>query len=267
MKPLPIADYLDRPGCVSTERPLLRREVSPFRPRSLSSLQNGEPPSISALDRKTEPNGVESRQGEQHPQGASWERKPIPLDSAARQLQTAREPARAEEMALRLAEAHARGREEGLAEGRAEASERHSVELAAAQRQALAQRLDFQLNDYARLEGAIRAGFTQIEENVGTAVTRILAPFLVKQVGDYVADELSKNIAKLCAAGSPGLITIRGDKRGLALLRERIADLPAEVDYVEDEDVEVVVEANSTRIVTELRPWAELLASLDAERQ
>jgi hypothetical protein len=263
MKPLPIADYLDRPGRVSTERTSPRREVSPFRPRSLSSLQNGEPPSIPALDRKTEP-GVENRRGEEHPQGAVWDPKPIPLDSAARQLQTAREAAKAEETALRLEEAHARGREEGLAEGRAEAFERHSAELAAAQRQALAQRLDFQLNDYARLEGAIRAGFTQIEENVGAAVTRILAPFLVKQVVKHVADELSKDIARLCAAGSPGLIAIRGHERVLALLRERIADLPAEVDYAEDEGVEVVVEAKATRIVTELRPWAELLASLDA---
>ena len=40
------------------------------------------------------------------------------------------------------------------------------------------QRLEFQLNEYAKLEGAIRSGFTRIEENVGAAVTRILAPFL-----------------------------------------------------------------------------------------
>ena len=51
----------------------------------------------------------------------------------------------------------------------------------------------------------------------------------------------------------------------LALLRERIADLSAEVDYVDDDKgVEAVVEAKATQIVTELRPWAELLASLDA---
>jgi hypothetical protein len=267
MKPVAIAEYLDHLGRVSTEKASPRREGSPFRPRTLSSLQNREPDSIPAVDRKTEAGGVEKRQGEERPRRTPWDRKPIPLDSAARQLQTAKEAAKAEEMALRLAEAHARGREEGLAEGRTEASERHSVELAAARREALAQRLDFQLNDYARLEGAIRAGFTKIEENVGGAVTCILAPFLVKQVVKYVADELCKNVARLCAGGSPGLITIRGHERVLALLRERIADLPAEVDYVEDEGVEVVVEAKATQIVTELRPWAELLASLDPEPQ
>ena len=50
----------------------------------------------------------------------------------------------------------------------------------------------------------------------------------------------------------------------LALLRQQIADLPIEVEYVEDERVETIVEANSTQIVAELRPWAELLASFEA---
>jgi hypothetical protein len=50
----------------------------------------------------------------------------------------------------------------------------------------------------------------------------------------------------------------------LALLRERIAVLPIEVEYVEDDRVETVVEANGTQIVAELRPWADLLASFEA---
>jgi hypothetical protein len=80
----------------------------------------------------------------------------------------------------------------------------------------------------------------------------------------YVADELSKNIGRLCAGGSPRLVTIRGPERVLSLLRERIADLPVQVDYVESDSAETVVEAGVTQIVTELQPWAELLASLDA---
>jgi hypothetical protein len=265
MKPLPIADYLDHLGRGPTEKASPRREGSPFRPRTLPSLPNGEPHPIPAFDRIAEAGGVGGRQGEERPQRAVLDRKPIPLDSTARQLQAAREAAKIEEMAARLAEAHARGREEGLAEGRAEALDRHAAELAAAHEQALMKRLEFQLNEYAQLEGAIRLGFMQIGENVGAAVTRILAPFLVKQVVKYVADELSKNMARRCAGGSPGLITIRGPERVLALLRERIADLPAQVDYVvDDKGVEAVVEAKATQIVTELRPWAELLASLDA---
>ena len=49
------------------------------------------------------------------------------------------------------------------------------------------------------------------------------------------ADELCEAIARLCAGGSPGLITIRGPERVLRRLRERIADLPVVIDFVEDE--------------------------------
>jgi len=60
------------------------------------------------------------------------------------------------------------------------------------------------------------------------------------------------------------LIRIRGPERVLALLRQRIADLPIEVEYVEHDEIETVVEANATQIVADLGPWAELLASFEA---
>jgi len=97
---------------------------------------------------------------------------------------------------------------------------------------------------------------------VGAAVTRILAPFLNRQVVKRAADELCKAIARLGAAGSPGSMTIRGPERVLARLRDQIADLPVAVAYVEDKGAEVVVEAGATQIVTALRSWAELLAEL-----
>ena len=167
-------------------------------------------------------------------------------------------------MSAKLADAYARGREQGLAEGRVEASDRHAAELAAARELAETQQQEFRLNEYAEFEGAIRAGMRQIEDNVGGAVTRILAPFLSQQVVKRAVDELAKAMTRICAGNSPGLIKIRGPERVLALLRPRIVDLPIEVEYVEDDGVETVVEANSTRIVAELRPWTELLASFEA---
>ena len=166
-------------------------------------------------------------------------------------------------MAAKLAEAHARGREEGLAAGRAEASDRHAAELAALREQAETQRQEFHISEYMEFEGAIRSGLRQIEENVGAAVTRILAPFLSEAVVKRAVDELSEAIARLSAGDSSGLIRIRGPERMLALLRERIADLAIEVEYVEDDGVEAIVEAGATRIVAELRPWAELLAEFE----
>jgi hypothetical protein len=167
-------------------------------------------------------------------------------------------------MTSKLAEAYARGREEGLAAGRAEASENHATELAAAREQAEAQRQEFQLNEYAKLEDTIRSGLARMEKTIGDAATRILVPFLSEQVVKRAANELSKAIARLSVGRSPELIKIRGPERVLTPLRQGIMDLPIKVEFVEDEGAETVVEANSTQIVAELRPWAELLASFEA---
>jgi hypothetical protein len=263
MKPLSIADYLDRLGGSASEKTPLRREGSPFRPRSLPSPQAAGSGAKPVFDRATNGGGVGETQGKDAPLRTPWAPKPVPLESAARQSLPIGEPAKTEDMSAKLAEAYARGREEGLAEGRIEAADRHTAELATARDQAETQRQEFHLNEYVELEDAIRLGLRQIEDNVGAAVTRILAPFLSQAVVKCAVDELGKAITRLCAGGSPGLIRIRGPERVLALLRGRITNLPIEVEYAEDEGLETIVEAKSTQIVAELRPWAELLASFE----
>jgi hypothetical protein len=263
MKPLSIADYLDHLGRAAGEK-TPRRESSPFRPRSLPSPQNVGLASRPVFERAAKAVGAGETQEEDAPRRAPWTRKPVPLESAARQSPVAPEPVKAVDIGVRLAEAYARGLEEGLAQGRAEASDRHAAELAAAREQAETERQEFHLNEYAELERAIRSGLRQIEHAVGAAVTRILAPFISEQLVERAVDELSKAVARLCAGGPPGLIKVRGPERMLALLRERIVDLPIEVEYVEEEGMETVVEANATQIVADLRPWAELMASFEA---
>ena len=262
MKPLSIADYLDRLGSAAGEKAPPRPEGSPFRPRSLPNPQNSGPGSKPIFDRVANA-GVES-QGEVTRRRTPWAPKPVPLKSGARESPAAGEPIKPEDMSVKLADAYARGREQGLAEGRVEASDCHAAELAAARELAQTQQQEFRLNEYAELEGAIRSGIREIEDNVGGAVTRILAPFLSQQVVERAVDELAKAMARICAGNSPGMIKIRGPERVVALLRQQIADLPIEVEYVEDDRVETVIEANSTQIVAELRPWAELLASFEA---
>jgi hypothetical protein len=261
MKPAPIADYLQHIGRTPGEKGSARRETSLFRPRSLQTLQPPEPRSLPAFDRAA--NAVQAVKPETgEPLRPLWERKSAPVD-AEREPLAARE-AKAEETAARIEEARAHGREEGMALGRAEAEERFAADRAASQEQAMMERLEFQLNEYARLEATVRAGFAEVETRVGAAVARILAPFLVKEVVKYAVDELTKSIARLSAGGAPGLITIRGPERVLSLLRDRVGGLPVEISFAEDGGVEVTVECNATRIVTELKPWADLLATLDA---
>ena len=263
MKPLQIADYLGHLGSAPIELASPRREASPFRPRSLPSLRD-DGPRPPALNGEAKAKAADNPKEEMRLPRTPWDRKAVPLDPSAQQLQTAMEPARGGDIAERLAAAHARGREEGLAEGRAEAAERCAAELAAAEQKSMTERLDFQVNEYANLEAAIRSGLVKVEQDIGASVARILAPFIANRVVKQATDELCDNIARLCAGGSPGLIRIRGPESKLALLRGKIANLPAEVEFIDADGVEVVVAAGATRIATELRPWADLLASLDA---
>jgi hypothetical protein len=262
MKPLSISDYLDRLGSATGEKAPPRREDSPFRPRRLPSPRNGEPALKPVFDRVASPGGAGETLREEVPRRTPWAPKPVPIESVGRQP-PAEELAKPD-MSAKLADAYARGREQGLVEGRVEATDRHATELAAAREQAETQQQEFRLNEYAELEGAIRSGFKQIEDDGGGAVARILSPFLSRQVLKRAVDELAKATARLSAGSSPGLIKIRGPERALALLHARIADLPIEVEYVEDGGVQTVVESNATRIVAELRPWAELLAAFEA---
>lgn len=260
MKPASIAKYLDHLGPDRPDKASGGPENSPFRPRSLHDPQSAgarPAPHLVVAGASGAGGAQVGHRGPPSPGEAKRPAAPVnPVESLV-----AREASKAEEMAARLAEAYARGLDEGRSEAQAKLEELRAADRAAARELAEAERIEFQVNQYAQLEAAIRAGFAEISENIGAAVARILAQFLAGEIAKQAADELRENVARLCAGRSPGLVTIRGPERLLTCLRRRVADLPATVEYVEDNGVEVVVEANGTRIATELRPWADLLAS------
>jgi len=261
MKRATIANYLHQVGQDRPDDAPPGRGNSPFRPRSLHGSPIAQPRPPTPFVFAATSGGAED---EDRPRTSPLNaRRPAAPPNPVESL-VAREAAKAEEMAARLAEAYARGREEGRQEAQAKLEEMRAADLLAASQQAAVERGEFQRNEYARLEQAIRTGFAEVGENIGAAVARVLAPFLAEEVVKRATDELCRNIARLSAGGAPGLVKIRGPERLLSRLRERIADVPAAIEYVEDNGVEAVVEANATRIVTELRPWADLLASLDA---
>jgi hypothetical protein len=260
MKPASIANYLDHLGQDRRDRPSL--ESSPFRPRGLNTPQSLEQRRLAPFIARSTSYAAEVQINDPA-RPSPWDgRRPAALANPVETL-VAHDTAKSEEMAARLADAYARGREEGRAEAEAGLQELRAADRATAQEKVEAERIEFQLNQYAELDAAIRAGFAEIGETVGAAVARILAPFLAEEVVKRATDELCKKIARLCAGRSPSLITIRGPERLLTRLRERTADLPAAIEYVEDDGVEAVVETDATQIITELRPWADLLASVD----
>src|SRR5579872_937298 len=165
MRPLSIADYLDHLGRAAGEKAPPRRESSPFRPRSLPDVHSDASKSRPLFERTAKTGGAGEAQGEDAPKRTPWAAKPVPL--ATRQSPPDAEPAKPEDISVKLAEAYARGREEGLVEGRGEASDRHAAELAAAREQAETERQEFHINEYMEFEAAIRSGLRQIEHSVG----------------------------------------------------------------------------------------------------
>ena len=67
MKPLSIADYLDHLGRAPADKAPPRKESSPFRPRSLPSVQNGEPRPRPAFNAVANPGGAEETQAKEGP--------------------------------------------------------------------------------------------------------------------------------------------------------------------------------------------------------
>ena len=258
MKPASIASLLEHIGASLDEMPAPREAVAALRPRVLSSAQS-EPRLRPAVVPRPEAGAAAARE-------PSFPRPilaPQPISAHAPEPRSAAggEPNSAEAVARRLAEAH--GREEGLAEGRAQAEAQFSRELAALRERAEQERREFQDREYARLEAAIRTGLERLSEDIGSAVARILARFLADRLAARAADELRAAIARICAGESSGAVKIHGPESLLRLLKERAADLPADIRYAPDRGVEIVVEAGPTRIATELQAWSKLLASLE----
>jgi hypothetical protein len=262
MKPVPISQYLDHIGrTAQTDSQAPRRDASPFRPRAVRMVSDQEPEPKGPLtfNRVLREAAAASRA---RSLGLGLER-PEP-EARALRIEVEPEPPQPDpEVEARVAEAYHRGLHDGATDARAEAAETASRHLASQQDRLLVERLDFQMNEYAQLADAIASGLGEIEQRIAASVGRILAPFLTNAVTNQVVDELCASLARLSAGGAPGLIKIRGPERLLKILRERVASLPVEVEYIVENGVEATIEAQHTMIRSELQSWADLIASLE----
>ena len=245
MKPVPILQYLDHFGRIgqADAQPVAQGAApTSFKPRSLRAMpeaaSRASPPLSRALREISSPSD----------QGA-----PPPRPRAG--------PSEAE-IEARMTEAYERGRREGAAAARVEEAENLDREIAGERERAMVAQLDFQLNEYANVAETVSAGLQEIEQRIAGAVARLIEPFVARATADRIVEALCDNIARLRVGGSPGLIKIRGPERVLAALRERVAYLAVEVEYVADHGVEVSIEADETTIHSQLQPWADLIASL-----
>jgi len=262
MKPVPISQYLDHIGRARADPQSPRRDLFADAPLAARLGADCESRSPLVFNRALLDAAMAARSrslGERRQAAAADGR------SSMRALlpQRLRETPPAPDFEASVAEAYERGWREGMAAARAENAETRTKEEAERRRRTLAERLDFQVNEYARLADAIEAGLAEIERRIAAAAARVLAPFLTEEVANQVVDELCAHVARLCAGGSPGLMKIRGPERLLAALRQRLSALAVDVEFVAEDGVEATVEAQSTIIRTALQPWADLIASLE----
>ncbi|THD49317.1 MAG: hypothetical protein E7774_01360 [Bradyrhizobium sp.] len=245
MKPVPILQYLDHFGRVGSgdAQPAARApSPAPFKPRNLRAVPDPAPrpqPAIARVLRETS--------------APRTERAPAPRPRAI--------PSEAE-IEARLEAAYERGRRDGAQAARAEEAEALAQAVEAEREQAIESQLDFQLNEYAQIADQISTGLQEIEERVAEATARILGPLLAAETTKKIVQNLCESLAKLRVGGASSLIRIRGPERVLKALRERVAFLSVEVEYVAEDGVEVTIEAEETTIRSELQQWSDLIDSL-----
>jgi hypothetical protein len=243
MKPVPILQYLDhfgRAGLADSQGPA----PTPFKPRVLRPAPEAAPRISPPLSRALREIG-----------GGRADAEPAPRPRM-------RAAPTEEDIEMRIAAAYERGCRDGAAAARAEEAENFERDIAGERERAIVAQLDFQLNEYAQFAETISSGLQEIEHRVADVVARILAPLLKRTSVDRIVEALSDDLARLRVGGSAGLIKIRGPERVLAALRERVAYLAVNVEFVADHGVEVSIEADETTIRSRLQPWADLIASL-----
>ena len=247
MKPVPILQYLDhfgRVGQADAQFVAQGPAPTPFKPRMLRAASD-------AASRAVLPVSLALREIAL-PRGES---APAPRPRPRAALGEA-------EIEARIAGAYERGRREGAAAARVEEAETLEREIAGERERAMVTQLDFQLNEYTQVAEAISAGLQEIEQRIAEVVARLIEPLLTRATADRILEALCDNLARLRVGGSPGMIKIRGPERVLAALRERVAYLAVDVEFVADHGVEVSIEADETTICSQLQPWTDLIASL-----
>ncbi len=255
MKTTPIAEYLARKTVEASRAP-----PGVLNPRRASAVNDDQEPEF----RRSGLNAALSRRAPERPplvrpiQGELPRREaPAPRTSAPMAP-----PEPHEDVEAKLSEAYHRGVQEGIDSARAEAATARALERADLQKRAVVEKLDFQMNEYAKLSETVAHGFNELERRIAHAAAQILQPLLERELARKIVDELGENVARLVRGGAVALLKARGPEALLSLLKARIAPLAVEVEYVEDEGVEITVSSPTTEIRSELGAWRQLIQDI-----
>jgi|SRR5579872_2907135 hypothetical protein len=190
--------------------------------------------------------------------------EPTALETSPRQSPFAPKPRvapAADDIESRLREAYEKGRHDGFASARNEADAVFADHKDEQEERAKAERLAFQANECAKFAEQIATGLIEIEGRIAATVADILRPYLAQEQTSRVIKALSENLARILSGDSPAVLKISGPEFMLSVLRDRLSNHPAPVEYSVEEGLDVTVEAQQTIIKSQLQTWSDLIES------
>ena len=202
---------------------------------------------LSQLQAENAPHSIEPRLDRQ----ASAFLRPKLISTTEEAVVTPPEPS----IEARIVAAYERGLQEGRIEAHAEHARHEAAREADYESRQQKERREFLDGEYARLADAIGSKLDDIEERITGVLASILKPYLAERQSKMVAEALYENVEKLFAAGAPTLLRIHGPEKILSAMSERLSDRPVKVEYCLNEGIEAVVEADESRIETQLHSW------------
>lgn len=158
-----------------------------------------------------------------------------------------------------IADAFERGRQAGRREEQDAQEEREAGEKTARREQAIMERVEFQLHEYAKLSETISDALEQTEARIATVVARLLTPVFEERAVHEAVAELASAVRLITASRSPELIRIRGPERLLSRLADALEPFAVGVEYTLDDRIDVQIQADDTILETQLARWAESL--------
>ena len=260
MKPMPIAQYLSRRGPDPSADP--QRDTAGARViRAFVSPPAGAPASLAPAS----PVQVYARPlaGRADESGAPDIRHPD-FPPPPRPANDMRDAQLAKAIEARIEEAHARGRQEAIDAAREESAAARRAEIEEMRRSLEDEQLRLRQDEMAGVAVMLSTTLLEVETRISASIARILTPIVAADVVRRMLEEFSLAMATMRLGVSDAPVVVRGQSYLLAGLRRKIVELGLNVELVEDEGVELAIEAGETSIESSLQSWMGRIADLEA---
>jgi hypothetical protein len=156
---------------------------------------------------------------------------------------------------LQIEAARESGRAEGLEAAREEFAAELEKELRLHHEQLEAARRKWLDEEGGTLRASLAAGLAEIEVRLAQGLSKVVTPFVIDALRKQMIEELTETIAVLIGSNETIAIKVNGPADLLDILRDKLAEAPANIEYEVSEGVDVSVRAEQTMIETQLSAW------------